>query len=53
MISVEPETGYPLCLQEDTALIARRVGGAAAVAYILVNLAAWIAPRPISPTRKS
>ncbi len=40
MISVEPETGYPLCLHEDTALVARRVGGAAAAAYILVNLAA-------------
>jgi hypothetical protein len=40
MISVEPETGYPLCLHEDTGLIARRVGGAAATAYILVNLAA-------------
>jgi predicted ATPase/DNA-binding SARP family transcriptional activator len=40
MISVEPEAGYPLFLHEDTGLIARRVGGAAAVAYILVNLAA-------------
>jgi tetratricopeptide (TPR) repeat protein len=40
MISVEPETGYPLCLHEDTGLIARRVGGGAAAAYILVNLAA-------------
>jgi predicted ATPase len=40
MISVEPETGYPLFLQEDTGLIARRVGGGAAAAYILVNLAA-------------
>jgi predicted ATPase len=40
MISVEPEAGYPLLLHEDTAFIARRVGGAAAVAYILVNLAA-------------
>jgi predicted ATPase len=40
MISVEPETGYPLFLHEDTALIARRVGGAAAAAHILVNLAA-------------
>jgi predicted ATPase len=40
MISVEPETGYPLCLHEETGLIARRVGGAAAAAHILVNLAA-------------
>ncbi len=40
MISVEPEAGYPLFLQEDTGLIARRVGGSAAAAYILVNLAA-------------
>jgi len=40
MISVEPEVGYPLCLHEDTGLIARRVGAAAAAAYILVNLAA-------------
>jgi predicted ATPase len=40
VISVEPETGYPLCLQEDTGLVGRRVGGAAAAAYILVNLAA-------------
>jgi predicted ATPase len=40
MISVEPEAGYPLLLHEDTAFIARRVGGAAAAAYILVNLAA-------------
>jgi tetratricopeptide (TPR) repeat protein len=40
MISVEPEAGYPLSLHEDTALIARRVGGAAAAAHILVNLAA-------------
>jgi predicted ATPase len=40
MISVEPETGYPLFLHEDTGLVARRVGGAAAAAYILVNLAA-------------
>lgn len=39
MISVEPETGYPLCLHEDTGVIARRVGGAAAAAHILVNLA--------------
>ena len=40
MISVEPETGYPLLLHEDTAIVARRVGGAAAAAHILVNLAA-------------
>jgi predicted ATPase len=40
MISVEPEVAYPLCLHEDTAIVARRVGGAAAVAHILVNLAA-------------
>ena len=39
MISVEPEAGYPLCLHEETGLIARRVGGAAAAAHILVNLA--------------
>ncbi len=40
MISVEPETGYPLFLHEDTGLVARRVGGDAAAAHILVNLAA-------------
>jgi tetratricopeptide (TPR) repeat protein len=40
MISVEPETGYPLFLHEDTGLVARRVGGATAAAYILVNVAA-------------
>ena len=40
LISVEAEVGYPLLLHEDTALVGRRVGGAAAVAYILVNLAA-------------
>ena len=40
VISVEPEAGYPLVLHEDTAAIARRVGGAAAAAHILVNLAA-------------
>ncbi|HSR94907.1 MAG TPA: BTAD domain-containing putative transcriptional regulator [Solirubrobacterales bacterium] len=40
LISVEPETGYPLFLHEDTVLVARRVGGEAATAYILVNLAA-------------
>ncbi len=40
LISVEPESGYPLFLHEDTVLVARRVGGEAATAYILVNLAA-------------
>jgi predicted ATPase/DNA-binding SARP family transcriptional activator len=40
MISVEPEVGYPLFLHEDTVMVARRVGGAAAVGYVLVNLAA-------------
>jgi predicted ATPase/DNA-binding SARP family transcriptional activator len=40
LISAEPETGYPLALHEDTVLVARRVGGATAAAYILVNLAA-------------
>jgi predicted ATPase len=40
MISVESEVGYPLLLHEDTAIVARRVGGPAAVAHILVNLAA-------------
>jgi predicted ATPase len=40
LISVEPEVGYPLFLHEDTTVIARRVGGAAAAAHILVNLAA-------------
>ncbi len=40
LISVEHEAGYPLLLQEDTVLVARRVGGAEAAAYILVNLAA-------------
>jgi predicted ATPase len=39
-ISVEPEVGYPLFLHEDTGFVARRVGSAAAAAYILVNLAA-------------
>ncbi len=39
-VSVEPETGYPLFLHEDTTVVARRVGGAAAAAHILVNLAA-------------
>ncbi len=40
MISVESEAGYPLFLHEDTGLVARRVGGAAAAPYVLVNLAA-------------
>ena len=40
LISVEPELGYPLSLHEETVLVARRVGGEAAVAYVLVNLAA-------------
>jgi predicted ATPase/DNA-binding SARP family transcriptional activator len=39
IISVAPEGGYPLLLQEDTAIVGRRVGGEAAVAYILGNLA--------------
>ena len=40
LITVAPEAGYPLLLQEDTAIVCRRVGGDAAVAYILGNLAA-------------
>jgi predicted ATPase len=40
VISVESEVGYPLFLQEDTVAVGRRVGGAAAAAYVLVNLAA-------------
>ena len=40
LISVEHETDYPLYLHEDTALVGRRVDGAAAAAHILVNLAA-------------
>jgi len=40
LISVESESGYPLFLQEDTVLVARRVGGEAAAAYVLINLAA-------------
>ncbi len=40
LISVEREIGYPLLLQEDTVIVGRLVGGAAAAAYILVNLAA-------------
>jgi predicted ATPase/DNA-binding SARP family transcriptional activator len=39
LITVAPETGYPLLLQEDTAIVCRRVGADAAVAYILGNLA--------------
>jgi predicted ATPase/DNA-binding SARP family transcriptional activator len=39
LFSVEPENGYPLFLQEDTAIVGRRVGADAAVAYILGNLA--------------
>jgi len=40
LFSVESEVGYPLLLQEDTAIVGRRVGGAAAAAHIVVNLAA-------------
>jgi predicted ATPase len=40
LCSVESEVGYPLLLQEDTAIVGRRVGGAAAAAHIVVNLAA-------------
>ncbi|HEV7562080.1 MAG TPA: BTAD domain-containing putative transcriptional regulator [Solirubrobacterales bacterium] len=40
MASVAPEVGYPLFLHEDTVMVARRVGGEAAIAYVLVNLAA-------------
>jgi predicted ATPase/DNA-binding SARP family transcriptional activator len=36
-ISLEPESGYPLSLQEDTVVVARRVGADAAIAYMLVN----------------
>jgi predicted ATPase len=39
LFSVESENSYPLFLQEDTAIVGRRVGGEAAVAYILGNLA--------------
>jgi predicted ATPase/DNA-binding SARP family transcriptional activator len=39
-VSVEGEAGYPLALQEDTVIQARRVSSATAAAYILVNLAA-------------
>jgi predicted ATPase/DNA-binding SARP family transcriptional activator len=40
LITVAPEVGYPLLLQEDTAIVGRRVGAEAAVAYILGNIAA-------------
>ncbi len=40
LITVAPETGYPLLLQEETAIVCRRVSADAAVAYILGNLAA-------------
>jgi tetratricopeptide (TPR) repeat protein len=40
LISVEGEVGHPLFLHEETVLVGRRVGGEAAAAYILVNLAA-------------
>ncbi len=40
VIILTPEAGYPLLLQEDTAIVGRRVGAEAAVAYILGNLAA-------------
>ncbi len=40
LITVAPETGYPLLLQEDTAIVCRRVSADAAIAYILGNLAA-------------
>ncbi len=39
LFSVESEHGYPLFLQEDTAIVGRRVGADAAAAYILSNLA--------------
>jgi predicted ATPase/DNA-binding SARP family transcriptional activator len=39
LITIAPEAGYQLLLQEDTAIVGRRVGGEAAVAYILGNLA--------------
>jgi hypothetical protein len=35
VISVEPEASYPLFLQEDTGIVDRRVGGAAAAADII------------------
>jgi predicted ATPase/DNA-binding SARP family transcriptional activator len=40
MFAIEAEVGYPLFLQEDTVLLARRVGAEEAAAHILVNLAA-------------
>jgi predicted ATPase/DNA-binding SARP family transcriptional activator len=40
MISLQSELGYPLSLQEETVIIARRVAGPCALAYMLVNLAA-------------
>ncbi|HSS33270.1 MAG TPA: BTAD domain-containing putative transcriptional regulator [Solirubrobacterales bacterium] len=39
-ISAEEEFGYPFLLQEDTVLVARRVGAEAAIAYTFINLAA-------------
>jgi predicted ATPase/DNA-binding SARP family transcriptional activator len=39
-ISAEPDFGHPFLLHEDTVVVARRVGGEAALAYTLVNLAA-------------
>jgi predicted ATPase/DNA-binding SARP family transcriptional activator len=39
LMPAEPEFGYPFMLQEDTLLVARRVGAEAAAAYTLVNLA--------------
>lgn len=40
MISLETELGYPLSLQEETVILARRVAGPRALAHMLVNLAA-------------
>jgi predicted ATPase/DNA-binding SARP family transcriptional activator len=40
MFAIEEEVGYPLFLQEDTVLLARRVSAEEAAAHILVNLAA-------------
>ena len=39
LFPIESENGYPLFLHEDTGIVGRRVGGEAAVAYILGNLA--------------
>ncbi|HEY2715716.1 MAG TPA: BTAD domain-containing putative transcriptional regulator, partial [Solirubrobacterales bacterium] len=39
LVRAEPEFGYPFLLQEDTLLVARRLGSEAAAAYTLVNLA--------------